>query len=379
MCSCAALQTEDTRARLDEYTNATAMASADEFVFFPDGQSTVQNLTWGLLLTEFQTDTSAWDFSGDTVELPNSTSLPGSCDAGDVYVDTDASSGQQLYICESGSWVLSSGAGTSEITSATPLLEFNDTDAAGAAADDEEAVRLNANMGTTTEDAEDADFWIEVMQDGTRTEVLRFDESDDWWEFVKNAYFQDDIYYDDDNFIIIGDSYDWYLGYDETTDDQLELYSNSGSDTTFSIFNIGAGDAILEVDQISAAGIPVFDLVDSELNDTSTPHLLTTAELKNTLINSYNATPEAKEYDFPVANEGWMFTVVCGTTSNITLDPNGTEQWTLNGTAASAGEALVNEACTVGESITCFSLETGASTYSVFCESKYTDWEEDTP
>ena len=84
----------------------------------------------------------------------------------------------------------------------------------------------------------------------------------------------------------------------------------------------GAGDAILSVDQIETAGIPIFDLVDSELNDTTTAHLLTLPELKNTLINNYNATPEAKEYDFPVANENWMFMVSCSNTQDIVLDSN---------------------------------------------------------
>jgi len=51
--------------------------------------------------------TGTHDFSGATLEVPNSTSLPGTCAVGEVYVDSDASAGQRLYLCESAdTWVL---------------------------------------------------------------------------------------------------------------------------------------------------------------------------------------------------------------------------------------------------------------------------------
>jgi len=51
--------------------------------------------------------TGAHDFGGATLEVPNSTSLPGTCTVGEVYVDSDASAGQRLYLCESAdTWVL---------------------------------------------------------------------------------------------------------------------------------------------------------------------------------------------------------------------------------------------------------------------------------
>lgn len=57
--------------------------------------------------------TGAQDMSGATLELPNSTSLPGSCNAGEIYINTDATSGEQVYVCESGSWVQQGGSGGS--------------------------------------------------------------------------------------------------------------------------------------------------------------------------------------------------------------------------------------------------------------------------
>lgn len=61
--------------------------------------------------------TSAYDLAGARLEVPNSTAPPAAdCDAapeaGRVHVDTDAPTGQQLYVCEgAGGWVLSSGGG----------------------------------------------------------------------------------------------------------------------------------------------------------------------------------------------------------------------------------------------------------------------------
>ncbi len=45
-----------------------------------------------------------------SMNIPNSTSLPGSCDVGDSYMDTNATSGQRFYLCESSNtWAVQSG------------------------------------------------------------------------------------------------------------------------------------------------------------------------------------------------------------------------------------------------------------------------------
>lgn len=111
----------------------------------------------------------------------------------------------------------------------------------------------------------------------------------------------------------------------------------------------------------------------SELNDTSDPHTLIVSELKNTILTNSESTG-ADEWDFPARTEGWSFIFIIEAAQNITLDPNGTEQWYLNGTQLSAGEAIVNSAPTVGESIMCYSTES-----NVFCESDDADWQEETP
>lgn len=58
------------------------------------------------------TITADYDFGGGTLQVPNSTTLPGTCEVGDAYMDTDATSGQRWYLCESANtWALQGGAG----------------------------------------------------------------------------------------------------------------------------------------------------------------------------------------------------------------------------------------------------------------------------
>lgn len=127
---------------------------------------------------------------------------------------------------------------------------------------------------------------------------------------------------------------------------------------------------------LSISGIAVTTLEASELNDTSDPHLLTATELKSHYISNYESVG-ADEWDFPARTEGWDFCFVKEVDQNVTLDPNGTEQWQFRTdnsgfTQLSAGEAIVNT--TAGESaVCCFSTET-----AVYCTGD-ANWAEETP
>ncbi len=67
-------------------------------------------------VTSAWTVTGDWDFGGGGLEIENNTVLPGSCTTGQVFQDTDATSGQQLYACEAGSFVQQGGAGSGDVT-----------------------------------------------------------------------------------------------------------------------------------------------------------------------------------------------------------------------------------------------------------------------
>jgi hypothetical protein len=70
---------------------------------------------------------------------------------------------------------------------------------------------------------------------------------------------------------------------------------------------------------------------------------LIAAEVKNKIITNSESVG-ADEWDFPAIAEGWNFIFIIEAAQNVTLDPNGTDQWYLNGTQMAAGEAIVNTA-----------------------------------
>lgn len=56
--------------------------------------------------------TGTWDFGGGELEIPNSTTLPATCNIGESYMDTNATTGQRLYLCESANtWALQGDGG----------------------------------------------------------------------------------------------------------------------------------------------------------------------------------------------------------------------------------------------------------------------------
>jgi len=123
-------------------------------------------------------------------------------------------------------------------------------------------------------------------------------------------------------------------------------------------------------------GVPTVlsEINSDQLSDTSTPHGLLAAEVSGTILNNYDGTPEAKEYDLPAAAEGYNFVLCLGVAQNVTIDPNGTEIIYLNGTALAAGNSVTNAAPTIGECISCWTIQTGASAFGWVCKSSDADF-----
>jgi hypothetical protein len=62
--------------------------------------------------TGTKTVTAKFDFGGGTLELPNSTTLPGTCVVGEAYFDSDATVGQNFYGCTAtNTWTLQGDGG----------------------------------------------------------------------------------------------------------------------------------------------------------------------------------------------------------------------------------------------------------------------------
>lgn len=85
----------------DTASEINAATTDDDFVTLTGAET---------LATGTKTVTAKFDFGGGTLEVPNSITLPATCAVGDFYMDTDATSGQRMYACEStNTWVQQGG------------------------------------------------------------------------------------------------------------------------------------------------------------------------------------------------------------------------------------------------------------------------------
>ena len=120
---------------------------------------------------------------------------------------------------------------------------------------------------------------------------------------------------------------------------------------------------------------------DAVYSDTSTPHVLTAAELKGSIITNCGASGDTV-YTMPDTEFGMNFMVVtCHTTVSrqMNIDPHTDEQLWLNGTQMDANENIVNAADTKGQVMSCWSMESGDGTYELFCKSDDSNWAQATP
>lgn len=72
---------------------------------------------------------SSIDLGSKSLEIPNSASLPGTCTVGQIYMDTDATSGQRIYACQAtNTWALQGdgGGGGSSSTGSDDAVQTAD-------------------------------------------------------------------------------------------------------------------------------------------------------------------------------------------------------------------------------------------------------------
>ena len=139
--------------------------------------------------------------------------------------------------------------------------------------------------------------------------------------------------------------------YDTTIDNQIQ---------TGAALSCGANWWFIDI----PTGAQVKHLNCDQLSDASTAHLLTIAEVSGTIISNYDSSPEAKEFDFPAAAEGYNVTFPLGLAQNVTYDPNGSEIIYLNGAALAAGNSVTNTSPTIGESITFYTFQITAGAWA---------------
>jgi hypothetical protein len=81
-----------------------------------------------LLPSRDESLTGDMDIGSGVLQLPNSTTAPGTCDVGDVYFDTDATSGQKILGCETANnWTPQGSSGTGAFSDSGDPVALNTT------------------------------------------------------------------------------------------------------------------------------------------------------------------------------------------------------------------------------------------------------------
>ena len=88
-------------------------------------QTLAANRTWTVALD------SILNLSSKTLRVPNGTALPGTCTTGDAFMDTDATSGQRWYLCQStNTWVVQGDGGAGGASGFANITSGTNTSAA---------------------------------------------------------------------------------------------------------------------------------------------------------------------------------------------------------------------------------------------------------
>ena len=120
---------------------------------------------------------------------------------------------------------------------------------------------------------------------------------------------------------------------------------------------------------------------DATYNDTTTPHVLTSEEMKGGLVANCGAT-EDRVYTCGPAEFGINFVVstcVTAVSRQMDLEPHSGEAFIFNENQMAVDEHIQNAADTKGQTMSCWSMETGDGTYEIFCKSDNANWVEATP
>lgn len=113
---------------------------------------------------------SVVNLASKTLRLPSSTTLPASCAIGDVYMDTDATAGQRLLLCEAANTWAAQGGGSGGSVAADSLdfTEFKDA--------------MALDVSTTI--VADGDEVLSIINTGTGNSFVVNDQASDTTPFV---------------------------------------------------------------------------------------------------------------------------------------------------------------------------------------------------
>ncbi len=205
------------------------------------------------------------DVGGGALQIPNATSLPGTCEIGDQFMDTNATSGQRLYLCESANtWaVQGDGAGGGSAV----ILDLADDDANESTDLSEIAITGDTNSIFTEPLADKlliavGNDWpkADTADDLTCTDCIGATEISDVYALNSGDTITGAVILDDG----VGDSPDltftpatnnsWDIFVDESVG-TLQVETNSGSGERIEFANTGLGSLTVDIDgSIDVAG-----------------------------------------------------------------------------------------------------------------------------
>lgn len=164
------------------------------------------NVDDAFLLNNGDTATGTYDFGGATFEIPNSTSLPGTCTVGQIYMDTDASTGQRIYACEStNTWALQGGSGAGSAAGSTTQVQFNSSGSfagdAGLTYDSTNDM-LAVSGGLTVGDGTNTSITFLRVDRADANATIAWDDTNDEFDFSHPI----NIMGGSDNYLIFGEA-----------------------------------------------------------------------------------------------------------------------------------------------------------------------------
>jgi len=180
----------DTYSEINSYITDVTLTHNGLFDTFSELDSIVADESLLNIANDFAI-TGDYDIGSGVLQIPNSITLPATCEVGDVYFDTDATSGQRIYACEStNTWALQGdgGGGGGSPGGSDTQVQYNNGGAFGGDSDFVwDDVNHTLTLGTTTATAR---FKLPSSNDAV-TPTLDFGGGDG-------------IYHDGSNLVIAG-------------------------------------------------------------------------------------------------------------------------------------------------------------------------------
>jgi len=172
-------------------------------------------------------------------------------------------------------------------------------------------------------------------------------------------------------YIYRADNSTWDPAAVDGTEDYFVVYSSTES-AYYAFFTVKG--------EILISSIEILEYIPAAIEDQSGDRTLLTSEIKGSLLTNYDAGA-ALVYLFPAPEHGINFMYCMIEDEQVNFTPYSSLAFYLNGTAMTADEDITNsgDASSIGECITCWSMQTGVSTWAIFCVSEDADWAQETP